>query len=333
MTGAELGVVVVTWNCAESLAPCLEALRSSAARVGARLELVVVDNGSNDASAAVAGGLGVDVLVENPFNAGFGVAASQGISRTRAEWVLLLNPDVAVEGRFVAASLEAARLAAPEVSTLVPDLRFASAPDVVNSRGIAVDETGVPLKLEAGMAAQPVTGARQVFGGSTGCVLYRREALEAVGGLETAFFAYLEDVDLAWRLNRAGWIAVLVPEAVAFHEVSASTGQGSKVKSYLVARSRRLLFALDGPHTARARASRLVAEAGHAVVATAEGAGSAPWRGRLAAVRARRYVRFVRRSRAADPRHGQPPVLPRLGLLETRRRKRRITTRAVATRR
>ena len=326
MTNA-LGVVIVAWNSGGSLESCVRRLRASAELAGETLEMVIVDNGSRDGSVGEAR-LGELTVIENAVNAGFGVAASQGLSVGTADWVLLLNPDVVVDVGFVGGVLRAARAAPPEVSTLVPDVRFASAPDVVNCRGIAVDDIGIPCELESGRQARPLDGVRRVFGGSTGCVVYRRAALAAVGGLEPAYFAYLEDVDVAWRLNRAGFTAVLVPAALAFHEVSASTGQSSPTKAYLVARSRRLLFALNGPRTVRARALRSLVELGHAVITGLSGAGTAPLRGRASAVRARRYVSFVRRSRDLDSVRASPPLLPRVTLRETLARKRRVSTHA-----
>src|SRR5581483_11425482 len=78
----------------------------------------------------------------------------------------------------------------------------------------------------------------------------RRDALAAVGGLEPLYFAYLEDVDVGWRLRKKGYRAIVVPRAVALHEGSASTGEGSWLKTFLVARNRRALFRLHGPRGA-----------------------------------------------------------------------------------
>ncbi len=107
--------------------------------------------------------------------------------------------------------------------------------------------------------SRPIRSPRRsdVFGPSTSGCLVRRTALAAVGGLEPLYFAYLEDVDVAWRLRKKGYRALVVPGAVALHEGSASTGEGSWLKAFLVARNRRALFRLHGPpRTLGARASR-----------------------------------------------------------------------------
>jgi N-acetylglucosaminyl-diphospho-decaprenol L-rhamnosyltransferase len=322
VTAPLVTAVVVAWNPGDSLHACIECLRASAHAAAIGLQIVIVDNASTDSAVASVPLESGDVVVRNPVNAGYGAAAAQGISRAGAAWVLLVNPDCRVEIGFLPAMAAAIRSATADVATLVPDMRFASSPTVVNCRGIGVDEAGVPFEIGAGTDAMAAPVPDEPFGGSSGCCLLRTEALRAVGGVEVAFFAYLEDVDLAWQLRRAGFRAVFVPEAVALHEGSASTREGSTLKTYLVARNRRLLFRLDGPGGARARLWRLVVEAGHGTVATATGSGFAGWRGRAAALRLRRYAAFVRRARmVAQPTTTSPRLEPRATLPATLKRK------------
>jgi GT2 family glycosyltransferase len=289
---------------------------------------IVVDNGSSDGSVELARELAVDIVVSNPVNAGYGVAAAQGLARAGAPWALLLNPDVIVDRPFIPALATAAAESPDDVATLVPDLRFASDRSIVNCRGIEVDDVGIPTEVEAGARATSVEAPREVFGGSSGACLLRLDAVREVGGVETAYFAYLEDVDLAWQLRRRGYGALLVPSAVALHEGSASLGADSPLKSFLVARNRRLLFRLNAPTTVSARARRAVVELGHGAVVTVSGGGLAPWLGRADALRLRPYTRYVRRSRALLPAIAEPATAPRASLAETLRRK-RATRRAM----
>lgn len=323
-----ISAVVVAWNAGDTLETCVQSLRASARLAEATVQVVVVDNASSDDAVERLELTADDVVVRNRLNAGYGVAAAQGIARAHGAWVLLVNPDVVVDPAFVPALLEASERASARVATLVPELRFSSRPGVVNCRGITVDAIGVPAEVDAGSPA--VRGAAPsvpVLGGSSGCCLLRAEHVRRLGGPEPAFFAYLEDVDLAVRLARAGYEAMFVPAAVAFHEGSAATGARSPLKAYLVARNRRLLFSLHGPRTLRARAWRTMTELGHAVV-TSFHTPVAPWVGRLDALRFRRYVRFLRRSRArSEPATVAPRTAPRATLSDTLDRKRRVTDR------
>src|SRR5204862_527470 len=75
-------------------------------------------------------------------------------------------------------------------------------------------------------------------GASAALALHRRAMLDAIGGLDASFFAYLEDADLAWRARMAGWRCVLAPRAIALHRHSPTLGHGSNAKHLLVGRNR-----------------------------------------------------------------------------------------------
>jgi GT2 family glycosyltransferase len=83
----------------------------------------------------------------------------------------------------------------------------------------------------------------EVFGASGGAAMYRRAMLEEIGGFDESFFAYLEDVDVAWRAGMRGWRCLYVPDAVVTHHHSATLGHGSSRKYFLVGRNRVRLLA------------------------------------------------------------------------------------------
>jgi len=325
VTVPDVSAVVVAWNAGDALAACVDSLHTSAQHAGVDLQVVIVDNASSDESvAATTLGAG-DTCVRNPLNAGYGVAAAQGMARAEAAWVLLVNPDLVVDPEFFGALAEVLQHVADDVGTLAPELRYAADRELVDSRGLTVDDVGIPAEVDMGtrIGAAP---AREVLGGSSGCCLLRMSAVRELGGPEVIFFAYLEDVDLAVRLQRAGYRALYVPGAIAWHEGSASTGEGSPLKTFLVARNRRILFRLNGPYTARARVWRTLIDIGHGVASSSRGARAAPWLGRLDALRERRYTGFLRRSRAAyDPIVSTPPLTPRASFRAALARKRALS--------
>jgi len=324
MTAPRISAVVVAWNAGASLAHCAGSLRESAQHAGEPLQLVVVDNGSTDTSVDELELAHGDVVIRNPMNAGYGVAAAQGIARACAPWVLLVNPDVTVEPDFVGALLRAADIAAPTVATFVPEMRFASRPHTVNCRGVTVDEIGIPSEIDAGLAVvAPIAPSYPPLGGSSGCCLLRVEDVRMLGGPEPAFFAYLEDVDLALRLDGLGLEAEFVADAVALHEGSAAAGARSPLKAHLVARNRRLLFRLHGPRSLRSTLWRTFVDVAHGAYSSLA-TPVAPWSGRLEALRFRRYLRFLKRSRGTRPHPGEYARPARTTLRETLSRKRRI---------
>jgi O-antigen biosynthesis protein len=326
MTSPSLSVVLVAWDSGESLGRAIEAIEASAREAGTGVELVVVDNASTDGAVEALALSSTEIVVRNPINVGYGVAAAQGASLASGSWVLFINPDVVVSRSFVQALVDAIGEAPANVATLVPDMRYASNPRLINCRGVTVDEIGIPAELDSGLESDQGVVPTEVFGGSTGCCLVRASALRSVGGFELCYFAYLEDVDLATRLQRAGFTARFVPAAIVYHEGSASLGEGSPLKTHLVARNRRLFFQLNGPHALRASTWRILVETGHAVVSILSGPSIRPVTGRADALRQHSYTRFARESRNMSKRvDAVPPYSPRTGLLATLRRKRTVS--------
>ena len=123
-------------------------------------------------------------------------------------------------------------------------MRFFDRPEILNSAGIEVDKLGIAYdrllgELLSASESEPV----EVFGASGGAALYRRAMLNEIGGFDNSFFAYLEDVDVAWRARMYGWRCLYVPDAVVIHHHSATLGHGSSRKYYLVGRNMVLLLA------------------------------------------------------------------------------------------
>ena len=154
-------------------------------------------------------------------NTGFAHAANRGIEAAHSRLVALINTDVELEpdwlSRMVAAVGDDAGVAAVACKMLALDDRRAiyDAGDVLRRDGACVQRGR--FERDDGRFDEP----GEVFGACAGAALYRRDAVLAVGGFDERYFAYLEDVDLALALRRAGWRCRYVP-AVALH-----AGEGS----------------------------------------------------------------------------------------------------------
>ena len=195
-----MSAVVVAWNSGDSLAHASTRSATSARDADEPFQLVVVDNGSTDDAVDELGLLeDGDVVIRNPVNAGYGVAATQGIARSSAPWVLLVNPDLVVEPTFVGHSSRPP-IRRPERRDTGAEMRFASRPDLVNCRGVTSTRSVSRPRSTPGSRRPADRPVDPPLGGSSGCCLLRAEYVRRLGGLEPAFFAYLEDVDLALRL-------------------------------------------------------------------------------------------------------------------------------------
>jgi GT2 family glycosyltransferase len=223
----EIDAFIVSHDHAGTLAATVAGL---AAQSVPPRRVVLVDNASRDgsveAATSAAGALALEV-VAGVENRGFAAAANEAIRRTSAPWVLALNPDCRLEPDYLARLCGAAERhdrAGAATGLLLraggPEL---TATATIDSAGIEMHASGRHLDRGSGRPLDDAVSAPAwVFGASGAAALYRREALEdvAYGGGEVfdeGFFAYREDADLAWRLQRRGWRCLYRPEARAAH--------------------------------------------------------------------------------------------------------------------
>ncbi len=242
-----ISAIVPTWNALRFLPACIAALR---AQLGPADEIILVDNASRDAAASWARRHAPDLrLLELPQNCGFAGGTNAGIAAARGELLLLCNDDALLEPGAVAA-LRRALAAEPAVGAVAGVLTFSRRPQFVASAGINVRRDGVAVDGYLGRPRDALPAAPvAVFGASGGLALLRRPMIDDVGMFAAEFFNYLEDADLAWRLRLRGWQCRLAPQACARHVYSASGGEGSPFKQFLLGRNRlrMLIRCLPGP--------------------------------------------------------------------------------------
>ena len=227
-----MDVVIVAFHAHDRLRRCLESLRDQPG--SQRLNVVVVDNGGDAATAALVREVLRDAATIEPHaNLGFGRASNLGIRRGHDEHVLLFNPDVELAAgtldRLVAVLAEH-----PDVGMVGPELvredgsldhaGRRSFPTVLGALG---HFAGVGRTLRGGPLAQyratnVVSGPVDAVNGAF--MLCRRVALEAVGLFDEGYWMYMEDLDLCYRLRQAGWLTWYEPSVQALHVKHGTSG-------------------------------------------------------------------------------------------------------------
>ena len=279
----------------------LEALMPTLAAQTCPLRVLVVDNGSTDDSVAyLRAHWPQTTLVALSQNLGVSAGLNRCLHEARGDHVLLLNNDVELDSRCaerLLAALERAGDGPPRVGAVAAQVRFHHAPERVNSAGIEVDRLGVASERLAGRPISAAEKPTAVFGASACCALYRAEMLAEVGGIDDGYIAYLEDVDLAWRAQAAGWHASYEPGAIAYHRASYTTGAGSRRKYWLVGRSRVRLLARNATtgQLLRAAPAIFLYDLAYVLYVAICDRTLAPLHGRLAGLREWRALRRARR--------------------------------------
>jgi N-acetylglucosaminyl-diphospho-decaprenol L-rhamnosyltransferase len=235
VTSPTVRVVVVTYSPGPLLKTCLDSLADACSRP---YDVVLADNGSVDGyPERLATRPGVR-LVPTGGNLGYGTAANVGAAaEPAAPWILVCNPDVRFGRAAVDTMLDTAErwprggsfgpaIFDPEgelypSARRVPRLGVGSAHAVLGL--VWADNPWTRRYTQRDRTAWE----RAVGWLSGACLLVRREAWEDVGGFDTGYFMYFEDVDLGDRLGRAGWQNVYVPLARVTHVGAHSTGRTS----------------------------------------------------------------------------------------------------------
>lgn len=224
---SRLAVVTVTYSPGEHLREFLDSLATATTE---RPLVILADNGSTDGAPEAAAQRHDHVrLLRTGGNIGYGGAANRGVAELddTVEWVLVANPDVA----FLPGSVDELLAAAarwPRAAALGPLIRepdgsiYPSArevPTILAGSGHAVLTNIWPGNPWSRSYRRPEEqpGERPAGWLSGSCLLLRRSVFDQLGGFDSRYFMYFEDVDLGDRITRAGWHNVYVPTAVVTH--------------------------------------------------------------------------------------------------------------------
>ena len=238
--GPRVGVVTVAFRSNSVLKKLLASLAGASREP---LSVVVVDNfpGDDESAAPIAHRFGA-TYVARPENPGYGAAINAGVRLLpkSIKWVVICNPDLEYKAGTIDALLAEASTD-PTIGSVGPLVRNPDGSPYASARRIPSLRTGVGHAIFANVwPANPWTrtyrhehrpefGTRDAGWLSGACLLVRRSAFEEVGGFDEGYFMYFEDVDLGYRLGKAGWRNVYVPGAEVVHIGGHATKAHSKI--------------------------------------------------------------------------------------------------------
>jgi GT2 family glycosyltransferase len=219
----KVSVIIVNWNGEPFLERCLTALMAQTVKPH---ETILVDNASSDGSIEIARRFPFVRLIALDRNTGFAQGNNMAIEAASedSEWIALINPDAFAEPRWLEALLETAE-SNPGFDMFGSKLINATDPALLDGAGDAYHVSGLVWRLGHGSPVPiSVENEREVFSPCAAAALYRHSALHKLGGFDENYFCYVEDVDLGFRLRLAGYRCLYVPQSVAYHVGSGTTG-------------------------------------------------------------------------------------------------------------
>jgi len=230
-------IVILNWNGREQMERFLPGVVATAAGLG---DVVVADNGSTDDSLKWLAQHFPEVeVVRLDRNYGFAGGYNRALRRVDADVYVLLNSDVRTPAGWLEPLLRA--LEDPEVGAVAPKLRSCDRPDEFEYAGASggfIDYLGYPFCR--GRILQTVERdkgqydtAQDVFWATGAAFCCRAELFHRLGGFDDDFFAHMEEIDLCWRMQLAGYRIRIEPASCVYHVGGATLAAGSPRKVLL----------------------------------------------------------------------------------------------------
>ena len=237
----KVSVDTVTYNSQDDILICIDHVLKQSYPIDS---IIIVDNASSDCT--------VDYLrqfleqrgeqkppvelIENKVNVGFAPGHNQAIEQTNSDYVLVLNPDVSLEPNYISEIIRCMS-SHPEVGSATGILKLKADPSIVDTTGLIMNKAYRAFDRGSGEQASKWSQSGFVFGVSGAAAMYSREMIRNISitgeFFDNDFFAYKEDVDVAWRAQVMGWKAYYVAEAVGLHERGWKKGGRQSVPLFI----------------------------------------------------------------------------------------------------
>jgi GT2 family glycosyltransferase len=234
-----IAVVILNWNGLHHLKTFLPSICRHSNVPGTRV--IVADNGSTDDSVEYVrqNFPGVELIAFTQ-NYGFAPGYFKALKQIEAEYFVLLNSDVEVTAGWLE-PLVAAMDAEPGMGACMPKIRDYRRREYFEYAGAAggyIDLFGYPFcRGRLLSSVEKDTGQYDdnvnIFWASGACMFVRSMAYFRAGGLDSDFFAHMEEIDLCWRLRRIGYTVKAIPQSIVYHIGGGTLPNNNPHKLYL----------------------------------------------------------------------------------------------------
>ncbi|MFC5271752.1 glycosyltransferase family 2 protein [Adhaeribacter terreus] len=232
-----VAIVILNWNGRKYL----EQFLPSVLQNSPNCDVIVADNASTDDSVAfVRTNFQAVKIIQNSGNLGFCEGYNQALKQIEAKYYVLLNSDVQVTPGWVAPIVKLLEND-PQISAVQPKIKAFHEPyslEYAGAGGGFIDHFGYPfcrgrlfdtLETDKGQ----YNDIAEIFWATGACMFVRAELFHKLGGLEPAFFAHMEEIDLCWRLQNAGYKIMYCGQSEVFHVGGGTLHKSNPRKTFL----------------------------------------------------------------------------------------------------
>jgi hypothetical protein len=249
-----VAVVILNWNGKRYLEQFLPSVLTTTYPA---YRLIVADNASTDDSLLFLAEQYPQIeILRLPVNYGFARGYNEALRGVEADYYLLLNSDVEVTPGWIEPMVELLEQE-PRAAACQPKIRAWRNRDLFEYAGAAggwLDAYGYPFaRGRVFDVCEADTGqydtVAEVFWASGAALLIRSSVYRSLGGFDDYFFAHQEEIDLCWRVQRAGFRVFCHPQSLVFHVGGGTLPRGNSRKTFLNFRNNLIMLAKNLPRS------------------------------------------------------------------------------------
>ena len=234
-----ISIIIPNLNGEEFLPACLESLKAAIDISKISTDIILVDNASSDTSPEIfttfcqKNKINYQLLSLTK-NYGFAGAVNRGVEAAKFDWVLVCNNDLKMDDKWL---FIINNVINNQKSKSLNSKVAAISGTVLNYNGSKFESQGLKFyysgkcdNISNGQPFSPTylkhySSNQLVWGATAALTLYNKKIFTEIGGFNENFFAYLEDVDLSFRLNKASFKTLYLPKAISYHLGGATTSK------------------------------------------------------------------------------------------------------------
>ncbi|MEW6040506.1 MAG: glycosyltransferase family 2 protein, partial [Elusimicrobiota bacterium] len=234
-----VSIVILNYNGKQYLNDCLKSVFDITFPEPDELEVILVDNASQDGSVEfIKNNFPQVKLIYSNKNLGFAGGNNLGIKAASGKYIALLNNDTVITKEWLKGPVEIIETDS-KIGIVGSKMLFLNEPGRLNNAGsyLTIDGEGGDIGFREKDTGQ-YDQIREVFSVCAGSCIIKREVFEQIGYFDESFFAYYEDTDLCYRAHWAGWKCFFCPDSIVFHKHCGVLGEWSPLFIFLVYRNK-----------------------------------------------------------------------------------------------